>query len=202
MIRNVRRSTTLGLMLGIGLSTLAASVNAQRGRAAAASGPGTVSAIDWSTDGKSVSYNNQGKRYRFDLKTQKKEEIGAATRSQAAGRRGRIGRRGQRGDPGANTGRYVGRPTRGRQYTRVDSPDGKWQAHYENWNVVLRNKADKKPTAVTIDGNEKIHYGTASWVYGEELNQTKAMWWTPNSKKLLYYRFDDSDVLPFHLVTG
>ena len=26
------------------------------------------------------------------------------------------------------------------------------------------------------------------------------MWWTPDSKKLLYYRFDNTGVEPFHLV--
>ena len=47
-----------------------------------------------------------------------------------------------------------------------------------------------------------MHYGTASWVYGEELRQTRAMWWTPDSKKLLYYKFDDREVKPFYLLRG
>ena len=35
---------------------------------------------------------------------------------------------------------------------------------------------------MTTDGSEKdrIKYGTASWVYGEELAQTTAMWWSPD----------------------
>ena len=54
---------------------------------------------------------------------------------------------------------------------------------------------------MTTDGSEKdrIKYGTASWVYGEELSQTTAMWWSPDSKKLAYYRFDEKQVPDYFL---
>ena len=41
--------------------------------------------------------------------------------------------------------------------------------------------------------------GTASWVYGEELNQTTAIWWSPDGKKLAYYRFDEKLVPDYYL---
>ncbi|HIO65178.1 MAG TPA: hypothetical protein EYN40_00670, partial [Planctomycetes bacterium] len=160
---------------------------------------GLVSAIEWSEDGLFLSYTNLGTRHRFHLITGVREVLGRAKDVEEPPRR--RSRRG-RGGGGGQTGTYVGRPTRGRQYTQVDSPNGRWEAHYENWNVVLREKESGESIAVTISGNEDIHYGTASWVYGEELGQTRAMWWTPDSQKLLYYRFDDSGVEPFHLVTG
>ena len=50
---------------------------------------------------------------------------------------------------------------------------------------------------ITTDGKgdpERIKYGTASWVYGEELDQTTAIWWSPDSRKVAYYRFDESQV--------
>ena len=55
--------------------------------------------------------------------------------------------------------------------------------------------------ALSTDGSEKdrIKYGTASWVYGEELAQTTAMWWSPDSRKVGYYRFDEKPVLDFYL---
>jgi dipeptidyl-peptidase-4 len=54
---------------------------------------------------------------------------------------------------------------------------------------------------ITTDGSEKdrIKYGTASWVYGEELSQTTAMWWSPDSRKLAYYRFDEKQVPDYFL---
>jgi dipeptidyl-peptidase-4 len=56
---------------------------------------------------------------------------------------------------------------------------------------------------ITTDGSVqgRIKYGTASWVYGEELSQRTAMWWSPDGKKLAYYRFDESKVPDFYLAT-
>ena len=55
--------------------------------------------------------------------------------------------------------------------------------------------------AITTDGNEKtrVKYGTGSWVYGEELFQTTAMWWSTNSQQIAFYRFDESQVPEFYL---
>src|SRR5262249_35986271 len=49
------------------------------------------------------------------------------------------------------------------------------------------------------DATKRIKYGTASWVYGEELFQNSAMWWSPDSKSLAYYRFDEGKVIDYHL---
>ena len=60
---------------------------------------------------------------------------------------------------------------------------------------------DGVETPITTDGSEKdrIKYGTASWVYGEELDQTTAIWWAPNSRKVAYYRFDEKPVPDYFL---
>jgi dipeptidyl-peptidase 4 len=171
---------------------------------------GTVSNVAWDVEGKFVDFTNAGKRYRFDLKKLEKTELssekvedeqnaGPRQRPQAGGgfRRG-----GTSGPPAASTGRYLDRPERGRQHTRVESPDQKWEAQYRDWNLVLVNLENKEEIQVTSDGNEHIHYGTASWVYGEELRQTQAIWWTPDSKKVLFYKFDDTHVKPFYLLRG
>ena len=206
--RNATGLVCLTLLTGLVLTEASEAQRRRSGRQQTR-GPGTVSAIQWSEDGKSVSFTNQGKQYRFNLSTLKKElleggEGKVVSARDAGGRRDRFGgRRGRgRGAADSGTGRYVGRPTRGRQFTQVDSPDGKWAAHFRHWNIVLASKKTGELVDVTTDGNEKIHYGTASWVYGEELNERKAMWWSPDSKALVYYRFDDSKVKPFYLVRG
>jgi dipeptidyl-peptidase-4 len=159
---------------------------------------GIVSRVEWSENGDTVSWTNQGERFEMDLDSLERKSTGKDDK--AAERR--RGSRGPSGPRGASTGDYIGRPTRGHQYTQVNSPDGEWEAHYRDWNLVLVNKKSKKEVAVTSDGNIDIHYGTASWVYGEELSQRTAMWWTPDSKKIVFYKFDDRGVEPFHLVTG
>src|SRR6185503_20275152 len=54
---------------------------------------------------------------------------------------------------------------------------------------------------VTTDGSEKnrIKNGSGSWVYGEELGQTTAIWWSPDSRLVGFYRFDESPVKDFYL---
>jgi dipeptidyl-peptidase 4 len=141
---------------------------------------GAVSAT-W-TSPTSFEYSRGGKRYRFDVAAKHATEIAASSEPPRRGR----------GQAAA------GEPERGRQYEATASPDGALTAHYRNRNVLLID-ADGRETAVTTDGSaaSRIKYGTASWVYGEELNQRDAMWWSPDSRKLAYYRFDESKVADF-----
>ncbi len=93
-------------------------------------------------------------------------------------------------------------PGRGRQFASANSPDGKWIARYANNNIELVDaKDDTKKSAVTTDGSaeKRIKYGTGSWVYGEELDQREAMWWSPDSTKLVFYRFDESAVKDYYV---
>ncbi len=58
-----------------------------------------------------------------------------------------------------------------------------------------------KEIRYTFDGSELILNGWASWVYFEEIfgrgGQYRAFWWSPDSKRLAFYRFDDSMVPMF-----
>ena len=100
------------------------------------------------------------------------------------------------------------RPARGRQFTRAESPDGKWVAVSDGGNVFLEPvspEAQPAPAgriAITSDGNDDVKYGQASWVYGEELDQDTAMWWSPDSRFLAFYRFDESKVKDFYILDG
>lgn len=166
---------------------------------------GTVSNVSWDSEGKSFNFTSDGKRYRFDLERLEKSEVkpDQKTDSEGASQPSARTRRSQRARKASgNTGRYIGSPLRGRQYTEVESPDKKWIATYRDWNLVLINSEDKQEVQVTTEGNEHVHYGTASWVYGEELDQNTAIWWTPDSKKVLFYKFDDTQVKPFYLLRG
>ena len=90
---------------------------------------------------------------------------------------------------------------RGRQVDCEVSPDGKLKAFYRDRNLWVANFDGSNEKAVTTDGSEKsrVKYGTGSWVYGEELSQTTAIWWSPDSSKVGYYRFDESQVRDFYL---
>jgi dipeptidyl-peptidase-4 len=91
---------------------------------------------------------------------------------------------------------------RARQATRVPSPDGAWTAVHADCNVRLEPAAAGEPRQVTSEGAGKRWFGSADWVYGEELDQVTAMWWSPDSARLAYYDFDESPVPEFTLLGG
>lgn len=106
------------------------------------------------------------------------------------------------GDGGGRGDRPRGpRPARGRQRTEAVSDDGEWTAAHVDHNVVVRSNGGVE-LPVTTDGSEAFRYGTACWVYGEELDQTDAMWWSPDGRFLAFYAFDVSPTRDYFLVDG
>src|SRR5262249_3080922 len=148
--------------------------------------PGSVKGgslnVKWQDGGKSFDYYKDGKTFRYDIATGKSTDIGPAP----AG--------GEQSGPGGR--RRPGGLERGRQFASAESPDKKFKAFYRDRNLWLSDAGGANEIAITTDGNEKscIKYGVASWVYGEELDQRTAMWWSPNSRKIAFYRFDESPV--------
>jgi dipeptidyl-peptidase-4 len=90
---------------------------------------------------------------------------------------------------------------RGRQIDCSVSPDGKLKAFYRARNFWVANADGSGEKQITTDGSveKRIKNGSGSWVYGEELNQTTAIWWSPDSRRVGYYRFDESPVKDFFL---
>ena len=78
------------------------------------------------------------------------------------------------------------------------SPDGEKVAFVFENNLYFTNLKDGKAVQLTDDGrfNELIN-GSADWVYEEEFGFTKAFQWSPDSKYIAYYRFDESAVKEF-----
>ena len=156
---------------------------------------GTV-AVAWKDDSSSFQYARGGKLYRFDLATRRATVVGDAPPG--------FGRGGRRQFSGQGQGRGSAQspqPARGRQFESAESPDGKLKAFYKDRNIWVSALDGTNAVQITTDGNEKdrTKYGTASWVYGEELNQRTAMWWSPDSRKLAFYRFDEKQVKDYYL---
>ena len=83
----------------------------------------------------------------------------------------------------------------GKQRLTTFSPDGKMVAFVRDNNLYVMALNSLKETAVTTDGkfNEIIN-GTTDWVYEEEFGITQGFYWSPDSKKIAFYRFDESRV--------
>lgn len=179
----------------------------------------------WAEDGQSFTFNKDGKNYRYDLAERvlaevqpkkqpsgpsaegakdspEKKDAASPTRPSATATVPTATRP-------AGTGRQInertravtGGPQRGRQYASATSPDGKLRAFHKDRNLWISGVDGQDEIQITTDGSEekRIKNGIASWVYGEELFQNTAMWWSPDSRMIAFYRFDESKVPDFHL---
>ena len=81
------------------------------------------------------------------------------------------------------------------------SPDGTKEAFTRDNDLWIRSLPDSTETRLTFDGSELILNGYASWVYYEEIfgrpSRYRAFWWSPDSQRLGFYRFDNSAVPMF-----
>ena len=164
------------------------------GKAAAGSVKMGSLTVTWVEGGKAFEYSKDGKKYRFDIATLKAVEIGKAPEE--------IQALAVNLDEDMNEGGPWPIPqARGRQKSSATSPDGKRTAFYRDNNLWLGDSKSNNAIPLTTEGNKekRIKYGTASWVYGEELRQTSAIWWSPDGKKVAYYRFDESKVPDYYL---
>ena len=153
------------------------------------SGSGRVQRIRWSADGKTVAFTQDEQRKQLSLKDYSLAEYEQTEEykpPKTASRR-----------PSAPVGRA-------RQRTIEVSPDGKWNAVYREFNVFLEpteESGEGESIQITTDGNERRRFGTGCWVYGEELDQNDAMWWSPDSRLLAFYEVDEAGMNDYYLTT-
>ena len=138
--------------------------------------------VTWVDDGKAFEYVQDGKRMRYVIASKTATEVAAPQPQPQNPQRG-------------------GGPARGRQFEAASSPDNALRAFYRDRNLWLSKADGSGEKAITTEGSEKARtkYGTGSWVYGEELGQSTAIWWSPDSRRVAYYRFDESGVPDYFL---
>lgn len=138
--------------------------------------------VTWAEDSRSFEYVQNGNLFRYDVRKKTTTDLGEAPRPER--------RSFQRG------------PARGRQFPSAISPDGQWKAYTHERNMYLSTPEGADVMPITKEGNSEnqIKYGIATWVYGEELGQRTAMWWSPDSKKIAFYRFDESNAKKYYVL--
>jgi len=80
------------------------------------------------------------------------------------------------------------------------SPDGKWVSFVREHNLFAVNVADGKEHALTMGGTEEIRKGELDWVYPEELGNSTAYWWAPDSSAVAFLEMDESKVSKYPMV--
>jgi dipeptidyl-peptidase-4 len=82
----------------------------------------------------------------------------------------------------------------GLQMFATFSPDGRQVAFVRNNNLVITDLATGQERALTQDGSEVIINGTTDWVYEEEFDLRNAFRWSPDSRRIAFWRFDQSNI--------
>ena len=80
------------------------------------------------------------------------------------------------------------------------SPDGRSVAYVSENNIYAETLADGSVKQLTSDGSYEIINGTTDWVTEEELSLRDAFRWSPDSKSIAYWQFDQSGVREYSLI--
>jgi len=88
----------------------------------------------------------------------------------------------------------------GKQQLATFSPDGNFVAFVRENNLYIKDLISNAESQITFDGkrNEIIN-GAPDWVYEEEFAFSKGFRWSPDSKRIAYYRFDERRVKQFSM---
>lgn len=80
------------------------------------------------------------------------------------------------------------------------SPDGSKVAYVRDNNLYYMDLESEQEYAITYDGKQNsVIYGTTDWVYEEEFAITHGFAWSHDSKKIAFYRFDESRVSKYNM---
>lgn len=152
--------------------------------------PGAI-APKWAADSRSFEYTLDGALWRYDVSRRVATRIGAAE------------------PPARPVQPASGAPSepaplvlaRGRGADAdVRSPDGKLRAFSRDLNLYVAPTATggaaAPEIAISRDGSAqaRIRNGTGSYVYLEEFNVRSPVWWSPDSRKIAWMRYDEGAV--------
>ncbi len=80
------------------------------------------------------------------------------------------------------------------------SPNAKSVAFVRDNNIFVAELRSGREKQLTFDGDENVINGTSDWVYEEELGVRDAFSFSPDGKRIVFWRFDQSAIKPFFLI--
>jgi len=89
----------------------------------------------------------------------------------------------------------------GKQQLASFSPDGSKVAFVRDNNLFIADPVQGSEKQVTFDGlHNQIINGAPDWVYEEEFGFSMGYAWSPDSRRIAFYRFDESRVKEFTMM--
>jgi dipeptidyl-peptidase-4 len=89
----------------------------------------------------------------------------------------------------------------GKQQYATFSPDATKVAFMRDNDLYITDLTSGNEIRITNDGKyNHIINGGSDWVYEEELSFAKAFFWSPDGKKIAFYKFDESQVREFSMM--
>ncbi len=82
------------------------------------------------------------------------------------------------------------------------SPDGRLAAYVVKNDIYVEDLAGGTVRRLTEDGSADIINGTSDWVYEEEFGVRDGFRWSPDSRSIAFWRFDQSDVPVFSMINN
>ncbi len=72
---------------------------------------------------------------------------------------------------------------------------------YQN-NIYVEDIDSSKVEQLTRDGSDNIINGTSDWVYEEEFSLRDGFRWSPDGRRIAFWRFDTSSIQDFYLINN
>jgi len=89
---------------------------------------------------------------------------------------------------------------KGKQLFATFSPNGNSVAFVRDNNLFVKNLLNGEEKQLTSDGkNNEVINGRSDWVYEEEFSFAQAFYWSPDGKKIAFYKFNEKGVHEFSM---
>lgn len=82
------------------------------------------------------------------------------------------------------------------------SPDGSKVAYVSGHNIYMEDLNTGSMKALTTDGTDRLINGTFDWVYEEEFDCRDGFRWSPDSKKIAYWKLDATKIRNFIMINN
>jgi dipeptidyl-peptidase-4 len=134
-------------------------------------------------DGSALTFNVDGEYFYFDLQENSLRQL----------LRPEIERQ-------PNTDGLMRGMARSQLWNGTYSPDYSQFAYVKGYDLYVTDTETGVEKRLSFDGDENTYNGRPNWVYPEEFGQRDAYWFSPDSKRLAYYRSDESAVHKYPIV--